>query len=106
MKEHCRVGRRRAYEFISVAEGTKTLAEIRQGWCERQAKRLQSVRDITHAEDDEESEFESVEFKSSTEKNTYIVTLCVDEGFRQLSDCNARVSDLTITEASRRVGGA
>ena len=38
VREHCNIGRSRAYEYLSIAEGTKTEDDVREGNRDRQRK--------------------------------------------------------------------
>ena len=38
VREHCGIGRSRAYEYISIAEGKKTEDDVRASNCDRQRK--------------------------------------------------------------------
>jgi len=52
LKDHCPIGRSRAYELIAIADGTKSLEEVREGNASRQAAKRHrdataTVRDVT-----------------------------------------------------------
>jgi hypothetical protein len=59
LRQHCPIGKSRAYEVIAIADGTKTIDEVREANANRQAakrKRETSVRDVTDEQPIEKEE--------------------------------------------------
>ena len=97
VRDYCGLGETCAYELLSIAEGQKTDAEVRERGREsmRVSRQHACVRNVAESETDEVEDDDPYvkEFKSTTERNTHAIMSFVDEGFRAAFDCRKRMAD-------------
>ena len=94
VREDCGLGKTCAYELLSIAEGQKTDAEVRERGREsmRASRQHACVRNVAESETDE-VEDDDLCVKGFKSTNTHAFMLFLDEGFRAAFDCRKRMAD-------------